>query len=221
MYENLSENLITLRKSRNYTQAQLADILKYSDKSVSKWETGESLPNLETLVAISELYGISVDDLLKTKVNGENVAEEEVVRTVSKRVITLLAITSVWFIAISIFSIFLIENDGKANGGWMSFIWAVTICSVLLIIFSALWARKYIYASISLFTWSLITSFYLQFLVASNFKNNFFTLFIMGVPLQVTIILTRFLKKDVTKSIAQKNKEKKLKKLEKQEPKEE
>ena len=66
MYELLSDNLTRLRKSRGLTQADLANILKYSDKSVSKWETGETLPSLETLVHLSDFYGIPVEVYVET-----------------------------------------------------------------------------------------------------------------------------------------------------------
>ncbi|MDE7264904.1 MAG: helix-turn-helix domain-containing protein, partial [Clostridia bacterium] len=62
----LSENLITLRKNNNLTQDGLAEKMYVSRQAVSKWERGESLPDIDTLVALSELYGVSVDDLLKS-----------------------------------------------------------------------------------------------------------------------------------------------------------
>ena len=66
----VSENLQYYRKLNNMTQLQLAETLNYSDKSISKWERGESLPDLYILQSIADLYGITINDLvneIKTK----------------------------------------------------------------------------------------------------------------------------------------------------------
>ena len=62
---NLSNNLISLRKNNNFTQDDIAEKMYVSRQAVSKWERGESIPDVETLVALSEFYGVSIDDLLK------------------------------------------------------------------------------------------------------------------------------------------------------------
>ena len=59
----ISQNLIELRKRKKYTQADLAEILQYSDKAISKWEKGESLPDIEVLYQICNLYGVTLDYL--------------------------------------------------------------------------------------------------------------------------------------------------------------
>ena len=61
----LSEKLYTLRKQHALSQEQLAEVLGVSRQAVSKWETGQSVPDTEKLIAISEQYRISLDDLLK------------------------------------------------------------------------------------------------------------------------------------------------------------
>ena len=53
-----------LRKEKNLTQKQLAEILKVSDKAISRWETGKGFPDVTSLVALSEFFGISVNELL-------------------------------------------------------------------------------------------------------------------------------------------------------------
>ena len=63
---NLSNNLITLRKNNNFTQDDIAEKMYVSRQAVSKWERGESIPDVETLVALSEFYGVTIDDLLKS-----------------------------------------------------------------------------------------------------------------------------------------------------------
>ena len=60
----LAANLAELRKSENLTQAEFAARLNYSDKAVSKWERGDSLPDVVMLKTIADMYHLRVDDLL-------------------------------------------------------------------------------------------------------------------------------------------------------------
>ena len=60
-----AEKLITLRKSRELTQEQLAEQLNVSRQSISKWESGQAMPDLDRVVRMSELFGVSTDSLLK------------------------------------------------------------------------------------------------------------------------------------------------------------
>lgn len=61
----LSEKIINLRKSRGWSQEELAERLNVSRQSVSKWESGISNPDLDKIVAMSTLFGVSTDYLLK------------------------------------------------------------------------------------------------------------------------------------------------------------
>ena len=63
----LADKIYELRKKRNLTQEDLAILLDISDKSVSKWENGTSKPTIENLKKISEIFDISLDDLIETK----------------------------------------------------------------------------------------------------------------------------------------------------------
>ena len=62
---NLSEKLIQLRKANNMTQEELAERISVSRQSVSKWELGQAIPELEKLVSISEVFHVTTDYLLK------------------------------------------------------------------------------------------------------------------------------------------------------------
>ncbi len=62
---NFGEKLQALRKSRSMSQEQLAERLEISRQSVSKWEVGESVPELDKVVTLSELFGVTTDYLLK------------------------------------------------------------------------------------------------------------------------------------------------------------
>ncbi len=61
-----------LRKEKGYTQRQLADMLDISDKTISKWETGNGLPDISLIMPLCEAFGISVNELL----SGERIGDE-------------------------------------------------------------------------------------------------------------------------------------------------
>ena len=60
----LSNNILQLRKALGLSQEQLAEQVGVSRQSISKWETGQSVPELEKLVALSRVFGVSTDELL-------------------------------------------------------------------------------------------------------------------------------------------------------------
>lgn len=60
-----SEKLIALRKGRELTQEQLAEQLNVSRQSVSKWESGQVIPEVEKIVALSKTFNVTLDSLLK------------------------------------------------------------------------------------------------------------------------------------------------------------
>ena len=62
-----NNKLYELRKQKGLSQEELAGRLNVSRQTVSKWEVGESTPDMEKLVAISELFGISLDELVLNK----------------------------------------------------------------------------------------------------------------------------------------------------------
>ena len=62
---NLGENIYRLRTEKGMSQGDLADALEVSRQSVSKWETGGATPDLDKLVKLSQLFGISLDELVR------------------------------------------------------------------------------------------------------------------------------------------------------------
>ena len=60
----LIQNMITVRKHRGLTQSELGKQIGYSDKTISKWEHGDSCPSIEAVYQLARFYGVSVDDLL-------------------------------------------------------------------------------------------------------------------------------------------------------------
>ena len=71
-----AQNLISLRKQMKLTQIELAEKINYSDKAVSKWERGESIPDVTVLMTIASLFGVTLDFLVTEHAEPEVVAEQ-------------------------------------------------------------------------------------------------------------------------------------------------
>ena len=180
----IAENLIELRKVNKLTQLELAEKLNYSDKAISKWERGESLPDVEILCQIAELYGVTLDYLV-TKDHEEATQEYKISKeraNVSKTIITWLSVFSA--VLLVVLSYILVITISKANL-WILFVWMVPLCSTILLIFNCIWGKKkFRYIILSILMWSMLASFALQFM-----KYNIWLIFTLGAPGQVIILL--------------------------------
>ena len=74
----LQEKIIKLRKKNSWSQEDLADKLYVTRQAVSKWESGQSLPDVEKIVHMSKLFGVTTDYLLNEEAETENVIEESI-----------------------------------------------------------------------------------------------------------------------------------------------
>lgn len=188
----LATNLTTLRKAEKLTQLELAEILSYSDKSISKWENGDTVPDLDTLIALSSFYNVSLDTLCKTTIDPSTIkhnqspdAKKRRAPTINKIIITLLSISLVWFTATFVFVQLLLLYD---YAYWMAFIWALPLSCLVSVIFCSIWSSpKSIITAISAFTWTLLLALHLNF-VSLGF-DNFATLYFLGIPVQIALIL--------------------------------
>ncbi len=186
--ETISTNLVALRKKCGYKQSDVAEKLNYSDKTISKWETGEIVPSVENLIELCKLYNITLDQITRPiKIEDEQISKNDKSKY-SKRFIALLSISAIWIIA----TIFFVYTNILSNYlAWIVFVWAVPASCVVGIIFNSLWGNKRLnYIYISVLVWTLITSFYLQFL-----QYNLVPLYFIGVPAQIAIILWSKIKK--------------------------
>lgn len=193
MEENLKQtianNLTYLRKKNNYTQLELAEKLEYSDKSISKWEHAETLPDIEVLHKLANVYNVTLDYLVSNKPDEERekLFTKKNQNKQNKIIITLLAISFVWLLATIIFVYSSIMDTNKF---WQAYLWAVPVSCFVLMYFNKIWGKRiFTFYIMSVLTWSLLTCFYIQFL-----KLNMFPLFLIGIPIQIAIILWSQLK---------------------------
>lgn len=153
---NFSQNLINLRKAKNLTQLQLAEKLNYSDKAISKWEVGTTLPDVETISHIADFFGITVNDLIYAKKH--NVLKEFYK---THLFMSLLVSVSLWFVATTIY--FILANATSLDRVWLTFIYTIPINCIVLIVFSAVWFKKiHVYIFTSLLVWSVFASIYIS-----------------------------------------------------------
>lgn len=179
----LADNLTKLRKKHKLTQVELAHQLGFSDKSISKWEQGDTIPDIETIKKIADLYGVSVDSLLEDKPHEDEIDTKERKRIMTNKIIiTLLAVTVVWTSSIVLFTIVNILYNAYY---WQSFVWALPASSIIILIFNSIWGKKrYNYLIVSILLWTLCLSVHLQFL-----NYTLWLLYIVAIPAQIAIIL--------------------------------
>lgn len=182
----VAKNIADLRKAANMTQLDLASRLNYSDKAVSKWERGESLPDVATLKTIADIFSVTVDYLLQE----EHIQETAPVRRYSKRqhrnhaIITAMSSVLVWLIATFVFvNIDLVSN--RFHRHWLIFVYAVPVTAVVLLVFNSIWGRRKLnFLIISIEVWSLLVAVYLTAL-----PHNLWLIFFIGIPAQIIICL--------------------------------
>ena len=105
--KTIKDNLIKYRKSAGLTQVQLAQKLGYSDKSVSKWEREEGVPDIYILKEIADLYGVTVNDLIGDGNVIPKRKKTDKIKTIlserNKFIISLLAAGTIWAIATTLY----------------------------------------------------------------------------------------------------------------------
>ena len=184
----IGSNLLALRKKMKLTQLELAEKFNYSDKSISKWESGESLPSIEVLFELSKFYGVTLDDLTKDGFDPDAQVVKEKQKTPrmfpTKMVVTLLSASGVWLAATVLFVIMLIAYKQAYP---IIFLWAVPVTCVDLIVFNAIWGRmRYLFFILTVLNWSVIVAIHVQFALIGT---NIWPIYIVGAPLQIAIIL--------------------------------
>ena len=187
----VAKNLTELRKGRGLTQGELAKQLNYSDKTVSKWENGESLPDISVLYGIANFYGITLDELVKEnaaeRVGGKG-AEKRLSAKHNKIIILCLSVAVIFLIASLLFVYLLIWSNRSYP---QVFVWAVPASCLALLYgnrkrdkVEALGGKHYKTAVLSVLCWSVLVGVYFQFL-----RYRLWLIFLIGIPIEAIIIL--------------------------------
>lgn len=178
-----AKNISSLRIGKKMTQLELAEMLNYSDKAVSKWERGESLPDVVTLKNIADIFSVTVDYLITEHSEKEKPPVSKTVRN-NHIFITLIAMVGVWFIGTCIFAL----SGLFEHKLWFSFVVCVPFSMVVLLIFNSIWGSKRVNMYvISALLWSTLFTIYLGFYIYGLL--NLWLIFIIGIPTQIIIFL--------------------------------
>lgn len=196
--QQIGANIAAYRKNAGLTQAGLAEKLNYSDKAVSKWERGESVPDVLTLMLLAEQFSVTVNDLLvdPNALPGNpstlekamtQVSEKALKRKANKNVILALSSTLVWFVALLAFVI-LSSFDFLEPYSCLLFFIAIPANAIVLLSLRSAWHDfRWNKALISIIVWGSLLSIYMVLLAA--FQYNFWKIFLLGIPGQIAICL--------------------------------
>lgn len=194
-------NIARLRRERNMTQADLAERVNYSDKAVSKWERGESLPDVLTLLNLAEQLGTDLNTLAgcaeaaapapqpepetPQEIPEQTPAPTKHIRTADKSVIQKLSTLLVWVVALFLYMV--LDAFGVKHL-WMLFVVAVPANAIVLLSLRSAWKlygwNRFL---ISVIMWGSLLTFYLLLWLA--FGVNAWKIFLMGLLGQAAIIL--------------------------------
>ena len=177
-----ASNIIKLRTGRGLTQAELGAMLNYSDKTISKWERGEAIPDAYVLTQIAEIFGVTVDGLLSTETHWQPPAEEKKPElSYSIDVIIAISVLGVWTLALTAFVALWLAHIIC----WQIFVVTLPV-SILtyLVLICKFGQTKYLQFVVALFVLSLFVMVYLLF-----FHANPWQIFLIAILAEVLVFL--------------------------------
>ena len=183
--KTVAKNIATLRVASHLTQFELGERLSYSDKAVSRWERGEAIPDAYVLLQMAEIFGVTVDFILKPHTdeelsgkNEEKPTEKSAVK--AKQLVVLLSFLGVWSLSLVVF----IVSAFLYRYFWLAFIYALPVSFLVLFIFNCLWGTRRMggfYLSVTV--WGLLLSLHLSLLA----YPNAWLFYLVGIPAQIII----------------------------------
>lgn len=190
--QNIAINIKMLRQQIGLKQSELGEKIAYSDKTVSKWENGSSVPDINALSALADVFGLTVDDIIRPnasdKLNTKSKQEDRENRS-NEIAMVCLSVLSVYMGAMFVyFALWLI----KGISFWQIFVWAVCPSALIVYRFNRInsnvkWVNT---LTLSIFLWSLITALFLQLL-----KFRMWPLFFLGIPTEAMIVISTLFRK--------------------------
>lgn len=179
----IANNITELRKAIPLTQAELAEKLNYSDKAVSKWERGESIPDVIVLKEIADIFGVTVDYLLE-ETHPLSGLTQSIPRQIKINRLLIASLSCMLVFLVATIAFVVLNTVAAIPKIWLAYVYCVPVCSIVLIIFNSIWGKtKFNFLFASLLLWSLLTSLYL------TIGYRYWILFIVGVPAQIIIII--------------------------------
>ncbi len=189
----LAANIAALRTAQGMTQAEFAEKLNYSDKAVSKWERGESLPDITILYQISQLFGVTLDYLVQPEHEAPPVPDlplpdeaDRLRRWRNRVIITSISILAVWMVATLVYVILSVVPY-QATLHWLAFVYAVPASAIVWLVFNSIWFQRHRnYLIISILMWSLLCALCATLLPV---HVEALPLLLLGIPGQIVILM--------------------------------
>ena len=132
-----ASNLIRLRSAAGWTQAELGERLHYSDKSVSKWERAEAIPDALVLKTMGELFSVTVDELLRSHDEWKPKADQRSDLRYNPMFIILCTLVGLFTLCLLSFIILWLLDDVE----WLLLYAAVPADLIVLLVFNTIWYR--------------------------------------------------------------------------------
>ena len=184
-----ASNIIKLRTGAGMTQAELGAALNYSDKTISKWERGEAIPDAYVLTQMAELFGVTVDALLSSPERWQPAPDPDEVpdRSYSVSMIIAVAVLGVWTLALTAFVALWLVGVIR----WQIFVVALPVSILTYLVLICVFGKKrYLQFVIALFVFSIFVMIYLLFV-----HRNPWQIFLICVLAEVLVFLSCNIKK--------------------------
>lgn len=163
--EILASNIAFFRKKMNLSQTELADLLQYSNKNISKWEQAETTPDIFTLKKLADIFGVSIDTLLSplSNENKDAIKSKNAVPFRWKLYMLLLA-NAIFFLCVCVAWFVLKTVNCENFSANLLFIYMLPVIDTSVFIFICCVRKKVDIISLSLFGWLMVVCFYVTFL---------------------------------------------------------
>ena len=191
----VGSGIARLRRERGLTQAELAERINYSDKAVSKWERGESLPDVLTLMNLAQILETDLNTLTgcgAQEALPEVPEEPEITeklppkrRRADRSAVQKLSSILVWVVALFLFLVF---DSFQLPYCWMIFVVAVMANAIVLLSLRSVWQLYGINRLlVSIILWTALLFLYLLLLFTTGV--HVWRIFLMGIVGQIAILL--------------------------------
>ena len=190
----IAENLIYYRKAAGLTQLEIAEKFNYSDKSISKWERAEGMPDVLVLKSLADFYGIKVDDFFQEE-------KKKLPKNKIKKHWFIVGLSEVllWLVFGAVYVILSIALPNLFPW-WLLFVYASAASFILAVIWSGIYHQNfYQLIATSGIIWCSLASTFLSIILLTEIPNAWL-LFTIGIPLEGLAILWFFLKKNSKKN---------------------
>ena len=183
--KTVAANITELRKSRQLTQLELAEKLNYSDKTISKWERGEAIPDAYVLTQMAEIFGVTVDYLLSSHDAWES-PEQQAARQeeagYSVNMIIAISVLGVWTMALTIFVLLWLFDIIL----WETFIVALPVSILTYMVLICVFRRRqYLQFVIAAFVLSMFILLYFTLPMQKPWQ-----LFLIAIPAEIIVFLS-------------------------------